>query len=210
MARKLEIEIVSDVVCPFCLIGAHRLERAIEGRDDLEVDLVYRPFLLDPSTPPEGADLRAKLRQKYGDPEPMFRRVESLARADGIPLDFARVQRASRTRDAHTLLRHALAKGTQRALSRALFGAYFLEGRDVGARDVLEQLASAHGFGEGEAAKLLDDPSEAHATEREASAMAARGIRGVPFVVVGGTLGISGAQPLEVFEAALERAAPRG
>jgi predicted DsbA family dithiol-disulfide isomerase len=209
MRRRLSIEIVSDVVCPFCLIGARRLERAIAARDDLDVELVYRAFLLDPSTPPEGEELRGRLRKKYGDPEPMFRRVEELARRDGIPLDFSRVERASSTLGAHTLLRHARGKGTQAALARALFAAYFLEGRDVGDTKVLEQLASSHGFDAGEARALLESEAEQAATRAEAQEMAERGIRGVPYVIVDGGLGISGAQPLEVFEAALERVAPR-
>jgi predicted DsbA family dithiol-disulfide isomerase len=209
MRRRLSIEIVSDVICPFCLIGARRLERAIAAREDLDVELVYRSFLLDPSTPPEGEELRGRLRRKYGDPEPMFRRVEELARRDGIPLDFSRVERASSTLGAHTLLRHARERGTQAALARALFAAYFLEGRDVGDASVLEQLAGAHGFAAGEARALLESEAEQAATRAEAQEMAERGIRGVPYVIVDGAIGISGAQPIEVFEAALERAAPR-
>lgn len=203
----LSIAIVSDVVCPWCLIGTSRLEKALEAFPDLDVDVTYLPFLLDPTTPPEGADLRDRLKKKYGgDPDAMFGRVEAAARETGLALDFAKVRRSVNTVKAHTLLRHARAKGTQRALAKALFGAYFLEGRDVGSEGVLLELATAHGFAQAEAEALLHDGAELAATREEAAGMAAQGIDGVPFFILGDRLAIPGAQPVEVFRGALERA----
>lgn len=203
----LSIAIVSDVVCPWCLIGTSRLEKALEAFPDLDVDVSYLPFLLDPTTPPEGADLREGLKKKYGgDPDAMFGRVEAAARETGLALDFAKVRRSVNTVKAHTLLRHARAKGTQRALAKALFGAYFLEGRDVGSESVLLELATAHGFAQAEAEALLHDDAELAATREEAAGMAAQGIDGVPFFILGDRLAIPGAQPVEVFRGALERA----
>lgn len=203
----LSIAIVSDVVCPWCLIGTSRLEKALAAFPDLEVEVTYLPFLLDPTTPPEGVDLRESLRRKYGgDPEKMFPRVEAAARETGVMLDFAKVRRHPNTIKAHTLIRHALAKGTQRALTKALFDAHFLQARDVNDDAVLVELATAHGFTSEEAKALLGDAKELAATREEAQAMAEQGIGGVPFFIFQNALAVSGAQPVEVFEKAIEKA----
>lgn len=207
MRAKLHVDVVSDIVCPWCLIGVHRLEQALESFPDLEADVRFHPFLLDPSTPDEGVDLRERLRSKYGvAPEGMFARVEAAARESGIPLDFTKVTRSVATTRAHTLLRHALARGTQRALKRALLEAYFLEGRDVGDVDVLADIASAHGFEDDEARALCRDDEQLRATRSEAAAMASQGINGVPFFVFDRRLAFSGAQPLATMKSVIERA----
>jgi predicted DsbA family dithiol-disulfide isomerase len=206
--RQLDIDIVSDVICPWCFIGSRRLEQALDPvPDGVAVDLTYRPFLLDPSTPKEGADLRDRLRAKYGmDPEKMFANVEAAARSSGIPLDFSKVRRTPSTIAAHTLLRHAIDRGTQPALARALFGGYFLEGRDIGDADVLAAIAGANGFEADEAIRLVRDEAELKKTLEEAGEAAASGVRGVPFFVLGGRLAVSGAQPTDVLRGAIARA----
>jgi len=177
----LSIDIVSDVICPWCFIGVRRLDQALESPKPVVANVVFQPFLLDPSTPVGGADLRERLRAKYGvDPEQMFGRVEAAAHESGIPLDFAKVRRTPSTIAAHTLLGHALAKGTQRALAAALFEAYFLEGRDIGDPGVLGDIAASHGFDRDEAIGLATDPAKLASTRAEAAAAEARGIRGVP------------------------------
>ncbi len=203
----LPITIVSDIVCPWCFIGARRLDLALESLPEIQATIRHRPFLLDLGAPAEGTDLRASLRRKFGDPEPMFRRVESAARESGIPLDFAKVHRASNTIGAHTLLRHAEARGTQRALTKALFGAYFLEGEDIGAASTLARLGSAHGFSADEALRLVTDEGERQITKQEAQKAASEGISGVPFFVLAGRHALSGAQPVETFRQALTKVA---
>lgn len=203
---KLDIQLVSDVVCPWCFIGHRQLERALDGLD-LDVTLTFLPFLLDPNTPAEGVDLRERLRRKYGgDPEQMFGRVEAAARSAGLTLDFSRVRRACNTVGAHTLLRHALARGTQRALAQALFGAYFGDGRDIGAVDVLVEVAAAHGFTADEARALVTDTRELDTTRTQARELAEQGISGVPFFVFQDRYAVSGAQPPEVLRQVIARA----
>lgn len=202
----VSVDIVSDVVCPFCFIGMKRVEDALAAEGIADAEVTFHPFLLDPSTPPEGVDLRASLRAKYGgDPEAMFGRVEAMAKESGIPLDFAKVRLHPNTIKAHTLLRHAKERGTQHALARALFEAHFLDGKDIGSDDVLVSLATRHGYDEAEARKLLASPEEAKATRAEAQEAAQQGIRGVPFVILGGKLAVSGAQPVEAFRGAIAR-----
>ncbi len=205
--RSLTIDVVSDVMCPWCYIGAKHLRDALAAMPDVEATVRHVPYLLDPSTPEGGVDLRERLRAKYrADPEAMFARVEGAARAAGLELDFARVRRSHSTAAAHTLLRHAEAKGTQRALLDALYRAYFVEGADVGDPAVLADLASAHGFTRDEALQLAGDAAELAETRREAAAVAAQGVTGVPFFVFADRLAASGAQPVEVLRGAIERA----
>jgi predicted DsbA family dithiol-disulfide isomerase len=156
---SLRIDVVSDVVCPWCLIGTRRLELALAELPELEATVTYRPFMLEPGAPAEGRDLREHLRRKYGDPEPMFQRVEAVAREVGLPLDFGKVRRMVPTLRAHALSARAVEKGTQRALMSDLFEAYFLEGRDVSAMDVLLELGERHGFSRDEVIALVEDPA---------------------------------------------------
>jgi predicted DsbA family dithiol-disulfide isomerase len=207
--KKVSITVVSDVVCPFCLIGAARLDAALaEVKDQVSAEVRYVPFLLAPDTPKEGVDLRDSLRKKYGgDPERMFGNVEAMAREVGVNLDFSKVRRSVNTVRAHVLLVHAEEKGTQKALAMALFRAYFLEGLDVNDDAVLLRLATANGFDEEEAKALLANEEEAREVREIAASMAQQGISGVPFFVFADKYAISGAQPLSVFKQAIERAA---
>ena len=204
---ELAIDIVSDVVCPWCLIGLRRMEQALAAFPDVQPSITFHPFLLDPGTPDEGTDLRDRLRRKYGaDPQVMFARVEAAARESGVALDFSKVTRSVPTVRAHTLLRHAADRGTQRALKDALLNAYFLEGRDVGSVAVLADIAVAHGFTNDEARALVTTEAELRETRADARLAAEQGVEGVPFFVLGKRLAFSGAQPVDVMKGAIQRA----
>ncbi len=209
--QSLSIEIVSDFVCPWCFIGKRRLELALASRPEVKAEWSYRPFLLDPATPEAGADLRERLLRKYGDPEPLFRRVENAAKENGIDLDFSKIRRSVSTVRAHTLSRHAIAKGTQRALVESLFTAYFMEGRDISAMDVLVELAEKAGFEPAECITLLESPRELQETREAAAEAAEQGVSGVPFTVMAKPgsaqhFAVSGAQAPEMFGKAIDRA----
>jgi predicted DsbA family dithiol-disulfide isomerase len=205
--RELAVDIVSDVICPWCLIGTRRLTQALAAFPDVRASIRYHAFLLDPSTPREGVDLRERLAKKYGvDPARIFDRVEAAARESGIPLDFAKVTRTFSTLGAHTLLRHAAEKGTQAALAQALFDAYFFDGKDLGVPSVLAAVAAKHGFEVDEALGLLADDTELDATREEAAAMARQGIDGVPFFVLDQKLAFSGAQSVDTMKQVIAKA----
>lgn len=192
MSQPYRIEVVSDFVCPWCFIGTRRLEQALAGKD---VEVAYRPFLLDPRVPDEGVDLRDNLRKKFGrDPEGMFGRVEAAAREAGIALDFSKVRRYPSTVRAHALV--AKAKDP-RKLANALFEAYFLHGRDIGDVDVLAELAGSADVEEADLDRVRQEARDA----------SAEGITGVPFFVFDGKIAVSGAQPPEVFQRALSMSA---
>lgn len=205
MSKPLEIDFVSDVICPWCFIGLTRLEQALDAKE-VKPTLRMRPFQLDPSTPPEGADLRERLAKKYGvDPEQMFGRVEAAAKESGIPLDFAKVRRTPNTLKAHALIDAAGPKGTQLALARALFAAYFLEGKDIGDSATLAAIGEGHGFTADEALAALE-PERLAAVREEASSFSSQGITGVPFAIFEQKLAVSGAQPVAVFAKAIDEA----
>jgi len=205
--KKLDVTVVSDVICPWCFIGSRRLGRVLSGLKDVEASVEYRPFLLDPTIPEEGADLRERLKRKYGaQAEGMFDRVEAAAREENIPLDFSKVRRTPSTVNAHTLIRHAKEKGTQVALAEALYEAYFLKGLDIGKTSELDKIALKHGFKPEETARLLSDKAERERTLRDAQGAAESGVEGVPFFVFNDKFAFSGAQPEEVFHDAIRQA----
>jgi len=201
-----KIELFSDVVCPWCYLGAVRIERVLATVPH-PVDLIYRPFLLQGDVPPEGIDIASMLRQRYGvAPAQAFARVEAAARDSELELDLRKQPRTYSSVMAHTLLRHAEFLGTQRALARALFVTHFDEAQNISDVEVLIPLAVAYGFNEAEARALLADEHERHQTLMMAEAAALTGIRAVPFYVFNGKTAISGAQPESVLRAAVGKA----
>jgi predicted DsbA family dithiol-disulfide isomerase len=206
VAAPPSIDFISDVICPWCFIGLHRLEAALAEENAENVTITFHPFQLDPTIPVEGADLRERLADKIGDPQPLFHRIEAEARESGLVLDFTKVRRSANTLKAHSLITRAHDKGTQHTLARALFSAYFQEGKDIGQDSVLVAIASRHGFERSEAEGILQDDAALAFTRAEAEAMSSQGIRGVPFTIFGGKLAVSGAQPVDAFRQVFRRA----
>jgi len=207
MPKKLKIDVFTDVVCPWCIVGGARLDQAVAALPkDIEVDIENHPFYLDPNVPPEGVVVADVLREKYGrDPREMWARVESEAKKAGVDLDLSRQPRMFPTAKAHTLTRLARPLGTQHALANAIADAYFLEHRQINDDAVLVDIAVAHGFDRAEAQRVINDPQELAITEQLARDAARQGINGVPFFVFGEKYAMSGAQPQEVFGMALEK-----
>jgi predicted DsbA family dithiol-disulfide isomerase len=208
MSRKLKIDLFTDTVCPWCLVGAARLDQAIAALpDDVEVDIENHPFYLDPNTPAEGVVVADMLRKKYGrDPKEMWARVEGEAKASGINLDLSQQPRSHPTAKGHTLVRLARPKGTQHALANAIAEEYFLSHKQINDDEVLAGIASRFGFSREEALQALQDRDELKITHDLAVAAARQGINGVPFFIFNNQYAMSGCQPLEVFGRALEMA----
>lgn len=207
MAKTLKIDVFTDVVCPWCLVGSARLDQAIAALpDDIEVVIENHPFYLDPSVPKEGVDVAQMLREKYGkDPKEMWERVESEAGKSGITLDLSQQPRMFNTAKAHTITRLAKPMGNQHELANAIADAYFLEHRQINDDNVLADIAVSFGFDRGDALDAMNDDNELATTEQLAVSAAEQGIRGVPFFVFGEKYALSGAQPVEVFQKALEQ-----
>lgn len=204
-AAPIVIDVYADLVCPWCFIGTERLEKVLASSPVASrVVVKHHAFLLDPSTPPEGHDLRAMLAQKYGrDPSQMFAPAEAQARASGLPLDFSKVTHTYATSAGHALLAQAESKGTQRQLKQALFRAYFLEGKNISDGQVLTEVASRHGFTADEVTKTLSSSDALAQVSRDDQQAHQRGITGVPFFVFCGGQTLSGAQPEAVMAQAL-------
>lgn len=162
MAKLLKIDVFTDVVCPWCLVGSARLDSALANLpEDVEVVVENHPFYLDPSVPPEGVDVAEMLRAKYGrDPKDMWARVESEAASAGIRLDLSRQPRMFNTAKAHTLTRLSKANGNQHELANAIAAAYFLDHRQINDDNVLVDIAAEYGWDRGDALDAINDESE--------------------------------------------------
>ena len=202
---SFKIDVWTDVVCPWCLVGSERLDQAIAKLPaGTVIDVENHPFYLDPNTPPEGYDVAEMLRTKYGrEPREMQARVEDEAKKAGLDLDLSKQPRSYPTKKAHTLTRLARDKGTQHALANAIAAAYFLEHRLINDDAVLADIAAEHGFTREEALAAIHDEAELAETEAIAQSAARGGIQGVPFFVLANKYALSGAQPQEVFDMAL-------
>jgi predicted DsbA family dithiol-disulfide isomerase len=207
MARQLKIDVFTDVVCPWCLVGSARLDQALAALPaDVELVVENHPFYLDPTVPPEGVDVGEMLKAKYGrDPKEMWARVEGEAKKAGIDLDLSRQPRMFNTAKAHTITRLARPNGNQHELANAIAEAYFLEHRQINDDNVLADIAVQFGWDRGDALDAMNDANELAITEQLASSAAQQGIRGVPFFVFAEKYALSGAQPDEVFAQALEK-----
>lgn len=207
MTMLLKIDVFTDVVCPWCLVGSARLDQAIAALpEDVEVVVENHPFYLDPNTPADGVVVADMLREKYGkDPREMWARVEGEAKKAGVDLDLSQQPRMFPTKKAHTITRLAKPLGIQHELANAIANAYFLEHRQINDDNVLADIAVEFGFDRGDALDAMNDENELAITEQLANDAAAQGIRGVPFFVFGEKYALSGAQPDEVFERALQQ-----
>ncbi|MFI6514120.1 DsbA family oxidoreductase [Spirillospora sp. NPDC050679] len=207
----MRVEIWSDLICPWCYIGKRRFEKALAAFDHRdEVEVVHRSFQLDPSTPKgEARDLADMLAAKFGMPreraESMNREMEARAAEDGLEYHLVGGS-VGNTADAHRLLHLAQDRGVQAQVLEAFYKAYFTDQRSLFDRDSLLAVAADAGLDAGEAARVLDSDEYAAAVvsdQREAQQL---GATGVPFFVVDGRYGVSGAQPVELFAQALTRA----
>jgi predicted DsbA family dithiol-disulfide isomerase len=215
--HELTVDVWSDIACPFCWIGEHRLSAALTRLaaewPEIAVARRWRPFQLQPDLPRPGVGWAEFARAKFGGEGGMaqaFGHVTRMGAEDGLEYRFDRVAAAPNTADAHRLVLHAEAEDAGGVLgarvAEALFRAYFHEGRHVGERRVLAEVAAEQGMDAAGVARVLD--GDAYAAEVAASQQeAARlGIRGVPFVVLGGRYAVSGAQPVELFARAVAAA----
>jgi predicted DsbA family dithiol-disulfide isomerase len=198
----LRIDIVLDVICPWCFIGKRRLERALALRPDVAAEFAWRPFQLNPDMPGTGMARDDYLNVKFGGSQHAGRVYQSVVDAGatvGIAFAFDRIRRTPSTRDAHRLIRHAAAQGRADALVERLFRAYFLAGRDLGDRSALAETAAEAGLDRTDTRRFLDGTdglAEMMAEDRGARRL---GITAVPCFVFDGQYAVSGAQEPEFF-----------
>jgi predicted DsbA family dithiol-disulfide isomerase len=207
---SLAVDVISDVICPWCFIGKRRLEKAIAALDGLhEVRVRWLPFQLNPTMPKQGVSRREYRTRKFGSWERSLEldiQVAAAGKAEGISFAFDRIERTPHTVDAHRLIWLADQRSVQDAVVEALFRAYFTEGRDISNRQTLIDVVADAGLDRGRAEDLLngDDGLEAI---RETDELSRRfRVEGVPFFIVSGKITLSGAQPPEAFLEAFRQA----
>jgi predicted DsbA family dithiol-disulfide isomerase len=204
---RLSIEVVHDLVCPWCFLGLRRLLRTLRRRPDLSFDLTWRPFLLNPDMPRTGMSRAEYVVRKFGGEERARRLYASIAeigRAEGIPFRFDRIRRTPSSVDAHRLVRWACGYGRGAEAVEALFCAHFADGLDIGDVQVLVSIAASCGLDSREAQHFLYSDAEADTVHAENLRAHRLGINGVPCFVVGGRHAIAGAQEPEVIERLLD------
>lgn len=210
------LDVVSDVVCPWCYIGKRQLEEAVARLPEAERPVVrWHPFQLNPDLPDEGVERRSYLEAKFGGAENasrIYERVSAAGRTVGLALDFDRIERQPNTLAAHSLIAWAQEQAGDGAdaLVEALFRAYFVEGRSLADREELLRICAAAGFDADRARAMLEDPSSAArvaAMDRRARGL---GIQGVPFFIVDGKVGVSGAAGADALLQAFEQARTAG
>ncbi|MFP4327356.1 MAG: DsbA family protein [Paracoccaceae bacterium] len=198
----VKLDILSDPICPWCYIGKAQLDRALEAEPDHPFRIEWHPFQLNPDMPPGGMDRRAYLEAKFGGKEEavkVYARIAEQAEAAGLKIDLGAIERTPNTLDAHRLIHWAGIEGRQTAMVSALFRAYFREGRDIGAPEVLADLADEIDMDASVVLRLL--ASDADREEIAARDKAARemGVTGVPTFIVAGKHAVPGAQPSDLW-----------
>lgn len=206
----MQIDIYSDIVCPWCFVGKRRLERALnEFKDVMTVKVTWRPFQLNPTMPSDGMDRTAYLKAKFGSLEAFGRMEEQLLAAgadEQIPFAFEKMQRTPNTFVAHRLVWYAEQLGRQDSAVESLFRGYFTEGADIDSMSVLGQLAGRAGLDVAAVESFLHSEDGTAEVKAEEAVGRRLGIRGVPYFVLNGSSAISGAQPPDIFISAIQQA----
>ncbi|MBV9249246.1 MAG: DsbA family oxidoreductase [Acetobacteraceae bacterium] len=207
---RLGIEIVHDLVCPWCFLGVRRLMRTMRRRPDLLFDLIWRPFLLNPDMPRAGMARPDYVIRKFGGEERarrLYTTISEIGRSEGLLFRFDRIRRTPSSVDAHRLVRYAARFGRADAMVEALFSAHFTDGRDIGDLTVLLAIAQACGLDAAAVRRFLAGDEETDSVHADNLRAHRLGINGVPCFVVAGRHAIAGAQEPEVLERLLDVAA---
>jgi predicted DsbA family dithiol-disulfide isomerase len=209
--QPIKIEVYADIACPWCYIGLRRLDAALAERPHIAVERHWRPFQLRPEMPIEGIEWGEFVETKFGGAsraEIAFARVGEAGAPDGIRFRFDLMKRAPNTLDAHRLVLFAVEQGREWETAIALYTAYFEQGRDISSRAVIAEIASELGYDGEEVTAYLESAKNRDEVTESQDLAHRLGINGVPFYVLNNQYGISGAQPVELFVAALDRLAP--
>jgi len=209
----VRIDVVSDVVCPWCFIGKRRLEKALALKPDIAVEVHWHPYFLNDWIPREGISREDYLTTKFGSPERyagIAQRVTQAAASEGLDYAMEKISRQPNTLDAHRLIRWAGGIGKSAEMKQKLMDLYFTEGADLTNRAVLVQAASEVGLDPEDVAEALASDQDVAQVEQEAQSAKEAGIDGVPCFIFGGRFAVSGAQEPEYLAEAIERLAHAG
>lgn len=204
----VEIDVISDVMCPWCFIGQKNLENALAATKHIKTDIRWRPFLLDPTIPKQGRDRQEYLNNKFGGKDKakeIYARVEEAGKAAGINFNFKAIKISPSTIDAHRLLRWAggVSSEVQNKLAKRLFELYFLEGADIGDHGVLLTASIEVGMDQKIVVDLLAGDADRAEVIEEITKAQKMGVTGVPCFIIGNKYAVMGAQPAETLAQAI-------
>ncbi len=203
------IEMVSDLVCPWCWLGLRRVKAAQAMTPDVETEILFRPYQLDPTVPEEGMDYRAYMTRKFGgagdaDEDPtknrwraMRQALEEYGEAENIPFDFNDIPRRPNTTNAHRLVHWAQGQGKGVEAKEAIFAAYFSDHRDIGDVEVLTDIGAGIGLDRAILADLFASDADRNTVAQEAAFFMEMGVRGVPTFIVNRRVAVQGAETAE-------------
>jgi len=214
MSATVTVDVISDVVCPWCFIGQKRLDKAAAATPDVKVDIRWRPYQLDPTIPPQGLDRKQYMLAKFGSEarlKEIHDRIVPLGAADGIDFHFEDIKVAVNTIDAHRLIRWAASAGdgVQHRITQALFSANFEKGENISDHDVLARIAGENGMDETVVRSLLASDADVDAVRAEIEQAQAMGVTGVPCFLLDGKYAVMGAQDADVLADAIRQVAAK-
>ena len=195
------IEYVFDTVCPWCYVGKRRFERALAQRPDTRVTVRWRPFLLNPDLPPEGIDRQTYLDRKFGGATRVQRvhaAVSAAGEAEGLQFNFDRITRTPNSLASHRLIRLAAGAGRESAVVEALYHAYFIQGRDIGDREVLASIGADQGLDRDSVLDYLRTDTDATTVLNDNARAHRLGVNGVPCLIIDGNYALAGAQEPDI------------
>jgi predicted DsbA family dithiol-disulfide isomerase len=211
-SKTVSIDVVSDVVCPWCYLGKARLEHAIAALPEFDVAVRWRPYQLDPTVPPDGMDRGEYIRKKFGNLNALdasHKRLEDMGRAEGIAYDFDKISRSPNTINAHRLVRFAGESGKESDVVTRLFAANFTEGRDVGNLETLADIAGEAGMDRAATLKRLQSDEGRAEVMAEIEDAYRIGVTGVPTFILAQRYGVVGAQSVEMLVDAIRQVAEK-
>lgn len=210
----IRIDVVSDVVCPWCYIGKRRLEKAIkytQSSDNVQVkdiEIVYHPFQLDPSVPAEGIDFQTYMENRFGGNfVDKFRQVEQAAETEGLVFDFANLPKSINTFTLHRILTLAEQEGIQLEVKEAFMKAYFVDKVDLTVEANIVEIMAKYGWSEAKTKEVIHSDVASDEVKEEMNYYRQLGVSGVPFFIFNQKYAISGAQPSDVFVEIIEKVA---
>jgi len=210
--KRVNIDIVSDVMCPWCYIGKRRLEQAIGKLKDIEVDIRWRPYQLDPTLPAQGKDRREYLEQKFGGPEraaQIYQQIETAGKAENLSFNFGAIEISPNTLDAHRIIRWAASEegDVQDRLVERLFEMFFTQGTDIGKHEALIRAAQEVGMKLEIVSDLLATDKDKREVSEEIAVAQRMGVQGVPCFIINNKYALMGAQEADQLAAAITQAA---